>query len=127
MAKIQMPRDCGNAPRKLFLIDFNTAFANGDLEFFQELIPDKITWELVGQQQFTDKAGFLKALKSLPLWKVKELVVDSIITHGPEASVSGQVITKDKSVYRFCHIYRFNRASGVTISSLTSFMIKELN
>lgn len=127
MAKIQMPRDCGNAPRKLFLIDFNKALANGELDFFQVLIPDKITWEIVGQQQMTDKAGFLKALKGLQLWKVKELIVDSIITHGPEASVSGQVVAKDKSVYRFCHIYRFTRASGVTINSLTTFMIKELN
>jgi hypothetical protein len=127
MAKILLPRDCGNAPRKLFLIDFNVAFANGDMDFFQELIPDKIIWEIAGEQQISDKVSFLKDLKNRQLWKVKELVVESIITHGPEASVSGQVVAKDKSVYKFCHVYRFTRASGVTINSITTFVIKELN
>lgn len=127
MAKIQLPRDCGNAPRKLFLIDFNVAFANGDMDFFQELIPEKITWEIVGQQQVTDKESFLKALKTQQLWKVKELIVESIITHGPEASVSGLVVAKDKAVYKFCHVYRFTRASGVAINSITTFVIKEYN
>jgi hypothetical protein len=124
MAKIQVPRDCGNAPRKLFLIDFNSALANGDTDFFQELIPEKITWDIVGQGPITDKAGFLKAVKNLTLWKVKELVVETIITHGYEASVSGQVVAKDKSLYKFCHIYRFPKASGVTISTLTTFVVK---
>jgi hypothetical protein len=127
MAKIQMPRDCGNAPRKLFLMDFNKAFANGDLDFFQELIPDKITWDVVGRQPITDKESFLKTVKSFKLWKVKELIVETIITHGYEASVSGQVTTKDKSTYKFCHIYRFNKASGVTITSLTTFVMEQLN
>jgi hypothetical protein len=103
------------------------AFANGDMDFFQELIPDKIIWEIAGEQQISDKVSFLKALKDRQLWKVKELVVESIITHGPEASVSGQVVAKDKSVYKFCHVYRFTRASGVTINSITTFVIKELN
>jgi hypothetical protein len=124
MAKIQVPRDCGNAPRKLFLIDFNTALANGDTGFFEELIPEKITWDIVGQEPIADKAGFLKAVKSLALWKVKELVVETIITHGYEASVSGQVAAKDKSVYKFCHIYRFPKTNGVTIKSLTTFVVK---
>jgi hypothetical protein len=124
MAKIQVPQDCGNAPRKLFLVDFNTALANGDMDSFQELIPEKINWDIVGQELIADKAGFLKAVKVLPLWKVKELIVEAIITHGYEASLSGQVVAKDKSLYKFCHIYRFPKASGVTISSLTTFVIK---
>lgn len=46
----------------------------------------------------------------------------------PDAEITTrQVMAKDKLVYRFCHIYRFTRASGATINSLTTFMIKELN
>jgi len=124
MAKIQVPRDCGNAPRKLFLVDFNTALANGDPDFFQELIPEKINWDIVGQGAIADKTDFVKAMKNLALWNVKESIVETIITHGYEASVSGQVVAKDKSVYKFCHIYRFPKTSGVTIRSLTTFVVK---
>ncbi|MFL5744001.1 MAG: hypothetical protein ACJ751_05015 [Niastella sp.] len=48
-----------------------------------------------------------------------------VVMHGYEASGSGQVVAKDKLVYKFCHIYRFTRASGVTITTLTTFVVRQ--
>jgi hypothetical protein len=125
MAKIQIQPDCGNAPRKLFLKELNIALAKGDTAFIKDTIPELINWEIVGQKSATGKDDYLKALKEHKLWKVKELIVDTIITHGPDASVSGQIITSDKSMYKFCDIYRFKGAGGTSITSITTFLIKQ--
>jgi hypothetical protein len=125
MAKIQIQPDCGNAPRKLFLKELNIAFAEGDTAFIQDAIPEQINWEIVGQKSITGKDNYLKALKGHKLWKVKELIVDTIITHGHDASVSGQITASDKSIYKFCDIYRFKGAGGTTIHSITTFLIKQ--
>ena len=125
MAKIQIQPDCGNAPRKLFLKELHIALAEGDLDFIKDAIPEQINWEIVGQKSISGKDDYLKALKGYKLWKAKELIVDTIITHGPDASVSGEVIASDKSTYKFCDIYRFKGAGGTTINAITSFLIKQ--
>nr|WP_294794454.1 hypothetical protein [uncultured Mucilaginibacter sp.] len=124
MAKIIVQPDCGNAPRKLFLKDFNSALANGDIDFITANISEKIDWEIVGQSSVTGKQDYLKALHLHQLWKVKELVIDTIITHGPDASVSGQIIAADKSKFAFCDVYKFKGAGGTIINSIRTFIIK---
>ena len=123
MAKINIQPDCGNAPRKLYLKDLNVAIANGDIEFLTKNIHDSITWELVGHAKVTGKENYFKAIIEHKLWKVKELTIDTIITHGPDASVSGQVIAADHSSFSFCDIYRFKGAGGTTINSIKTFLI----
>ena len=125
MAKIKIQPDCGNAPRKLFLKELNVALANGDLDFFENNIPDNINWEVVGQLNVTGKEKYLKTAIEYILWKPKELIIDTIITHGPDASVSGQFIATDNSQYSFCEIFRFKGAGGTTINSIKSFLIKQ--
>lgn len=124
MAKIQIQSDCGNAPRRLFLKELLTAFAEGNVKHIQDVIPENINWDIVGQKQITGLENYMKALKGHVLWKVKELVVDTIITHGPDASVSGQITTTGKSSYKFCEVYRFKGAGGTTIKSISTFLIK---
>jgi len=125
MAKIIIPPDCGNAPRKLFLKNLHIAFANGDLDFVTTNIPEEISWETIGKKTVMGRKSYLTALKDSKHWKVKELRVDAIITHGPDASVSGQITVSDGSVFDFCDVYRFARASGMAIGSIKTFLIKE--
>ena len=125
MAKIQIQPDCGNAPRKLFLKDLNIAFANGDSEYLTDIVPEGINWVITGQKNITGKENYLKELKRHKFWKVKRLIIDTIITHGPDAAVSGQITTPDNLKFSFCDIYRFKGAGGTTINSITTFMIKQ--
>ena len=124
MAKITVQPDCGNAPRKLFLKDFNSALANGDIDFITANISEKINWEIIGQSSVTGKEDYLKALPRHQLWEVKELVINTIITHGPDASVSGEITTADKSKFAFCDVYKFKGAGGTTLNSIRTFIVK---
>lgn len=105
------------------ITEISTALANGDIEFLAKNIHDNITWEIVGYPLVTGKENYFKAIKGHKLWKVKELTVDTIITHGPDASVSGQVTAADNSTFAFCDIYRFKGAGGTTINSIKTFLV----
>jgi len=125
MAKINIHTDCGNAPRKIFLKNLYIAFANADIDFITQTIPENISWDIVGQKKIHKKNSYIKELKSNKIWKVKELTLDAIITHGSDASVSGNVIATDDSAFSFCDVYRFKSAGGTTIKSITTFSIKQ--
>src|SRR5690606_22511974 len=124
MAKVSIPPDCGNAPKKNLLKDLAVAAVNGDLKFVESLLSDDLTWEIVGQSSIAGKENVLKGLPQHKLWKAKELVVDTIITHGREASVNGQIVARDNSSYSFCEVFRFKSAGSTAIQSIKTFMIK---
>jgi hypothetical protein len=124
MANIQIQPDCGNAPRKLFLKELLIAIAEGNVKHLQNVIPEHIHWEIVGRKQVTGQQQFFKELKGHALFKAKELIVDAIITHGYDASVSGKITTANKATYKFCDVFRFKGATGAVISSITTFLIE---
>jgi hypothetical protein len=92
--------------------------------FLTTNISDTIHWEIVGKANVTGKDLFLKKILDHKLWKVKELVIDTIITHGTDASVSGQITTSDNSTFSFCDVYKLKGASGTTINSMKTFLIQ---
>lgn len=125
MGKISIQPNCGNSPRKQFLRDLNVAFVNGDEEYLLSNISENINWEILGKIKVAGQEDYLNAIMNHKLWKAKELVVDTIITHGPDASVSGTFISSDNSKYAFCDIYRFKGAGGFVINSIATFLIKQ--
>jgi len=124
MAKIEIKADCGNAPRKVFLADLTRAYADGDVSLLEEYIPDDIILEIVGSKKVFGKEHVLNELSKSPLWKLKQLTVDTIITHGRDAAVSGQIKLFDNAQFSFCDVYKFKGAGGTTIKEILRFLVK---
>ena len=124
MPKIVVQPDCGNAPRKRFLKDFVVAIAEGNMDYLKKNIPEKISWEIIGSGTIAGKEDILNELRNHAAQNAKEVVMDTIITHGPDACISGKITRSDKSQYRFCDIYRFKGAGGFVLHSITTFLIK---
>lgn len=122
MAEIIIQPDCGNSPRKLLLKNLNIAIAGGHEEFVAENIDNDIYWNIKGHTVITGKENYIRALKSHKLWNVKKLTVDSIITHGADASVSGNFLTSGNLKYAFCDIYKFKSAGNSLIKSISTFL-----
>lgn len=124
MAEISIQVDCGNSPKKEFLKDYHVALANGDIDFVATNVVQDIHWEVVGGAFVNTKDDFLKAVQQFEQWNVKRLAVDTIITHGIDASVNGQIITQYDEHFVFCNIYKFKGFKGTAIKSIKSFMMK---
>lgn len=55
MTKITVIPDCGNAPKKEFLKDFNIAFATGEADFIIQHVSDNIVWSIYGDKDIIGK------------------------------------------------------------------------
>ena len=125
--QVTFPKDCGNAPRKTFLKDFHLALAKGDLNFLEQHIEDKFSWELIGKNSMETKQKYLQEVQQHAHWKVENLTIVSIITHGNDAAVYGKFTTAGNKKFRFCDLYTFKGSKGFMIKSIKCFLIKEEN
>lgn len=124
MVKITVGEDCGNAPKKLLLKDFNIAFAERDIDLVADSLSDDITWNIVGDKEVQGKVDFVEALEQTNREQVSELTISKIITHGKEAAVSGIRTLENGKHYAFCDVYEFSGAKGPQIKTITSYIIK---
>ncbi len=123
MVKVIVSADCGNAPKKLFLKQFNTAFAEGNIEFLAESVSDDIVWKIVGTQLIAGKAEFDATLEKIDFTENSEVTVKRIITHGKEAAANGEIVTTTGQKYTFCDFYEFSGAKGMRVKFIESYNI----
>ena len=124
MTKLTATPDCGNAPKKAFLRDFNVAFARADIPALLAAVTDDFAWDMVGDKRVTGKAAFAAALDEMKQHTAAELVIDKIITHGREAAVSGTMVMQDGRRFSFADIYTFRGAKGDMIYALVSYVVE---
>ena len=99
------------------------AFANGNIDYITDNLPEQITWLIIGEKIINGKKNFLTELEKHKLWKTKDLIIDTIITHGTDASVAGLATLENNTGFSFCDIYKFKGAGGTGINSITTFII----
>lgn len=125
MLKITVGEDCGNAPKKILLRDFNIAFAKNDVKLLLQNINDNIRWNIVGDKLIEGKDQFAKAVESMKQPKTVELTIENILTHGNGGATDGVIKREDGSSYAFCDVYRFSsNAKDAKIKEITSYVIK---
>lgn len=117
--------DCGNAPKKKILLDFNVAFAKNDIDYLSGIVSDDITWDMVGDKVIHGKAQFLESLEQMADVVVTELHIKDIITHGNVGSAHGTLTFDDGAIYAFCDVYKFGSFSkNAKIKEITSYVIR---
>lgn len=123
MLDIQYPRDCGNAPKKKVILDFNIAFANGDVDGILAFLTDNAVWEMVGDRTLAGRNEIRAALQEMSVFKAEKLEVLQIITHGKDASACG-VLEFGESRVMFADFYEFTSAGSRQIKRMRSFAHK---
>lgn len=109
--KVVCPVDCGNAPRKAILRDWNIALAGGDASSVAELLADNVVYEPIGAQPIEGKAAvesFLEEESRAGSAGPGEFHIHSIITHGNTAALNATLVMNDGWRVDYCHVYLFN-------------------
>ena len=88
MTKITVPADCGNTPKKVFLIEFNKAFATGNGDFIIDHISNNITWIIYGDKTIQGKEDFTNEMYVMKESVADELILESLLTYGTEGVVT---------------------------------------
>lgn len=124
MTKISVAEDCGNAPKKEYVREFNVAFAEADVEKILDMFSDEAEWDMVGNTTYRGKNEIREALQTAKLQKAEELQIDNILSHGNRCSANGTLVFKDVSIY-FSDVYVFSsHAVGARIKKLISYAIE---
>ncbi len=119
--KVQLPTDCGNAPRIGIVGDFAVKWAAGDVAGASEWLADNVIWTLVGGPTHS---GTEAAEETRPPFTPQRVDVISIITHGRLASCDGYLQTDDRRI-SFSHVFRFaNTSKNAKIVELRSYCIE---
>jgi len=114
-------KDCGNAPRKLLLHDFYKGVYRGETASLTDFLHEQFVWEFPGGTIQNDKKAALEYLSQYYASRMRQLTITNMITHGPEAAVSGTVLTESGLEYHFCEIFTFSSAGSAKIKRVSSF------
>ena len=119
--KVSIPNDCGNAPRKKFLVEFNRAFAEANVDFVLDHVSDDIVWNMVGDKELHGKTSMRSEMESMMVGRASTMVLYSVITHGREAAANGEFHYPGGEKIAFCDVYQFTKTTGNTVKSITSY------
>ena len=110
--KITIKEDCGNAPKKQFIKDFFVAIAQENIKTVMNMVSDDICLEIIGYQTAQGKQAvqLLFEKNAQPL-NGRELVIDTILSHGNRGAANGILKYKDGRTVDFCTLYTFDSYS----------------
>lgn len=122
---ILCPISCENAPKKRVIRDYLIASAAGDQDRLETLVADSLTWIVPGKTPLEGRTPFIKTVLTQQQ-DLSSLDIQSILTHGREASAHGILTdTKGNKTY-FSDIYLFaNSKKEAKISQITSFVLTD--
>lgn len=122
--KLHTKVDCGNAPKKELVKNLTVQFVTYDLDKAMDHMVDNVEWILVGDKPIVGKEQFKTELLKMSGNKATELTILSIITHGKEAAVHGEMTMEDGSVFGFADFYEFTSAKGTKVKSIMSYIVQ---
>ncbi|WP_235297336.1 nuclear transport factor 2 family protein [Portibacter marinus] len=124
MAKLTLNADCGNSPKLTFIKEFNIAFGEGDDEFLVDCVTDDIIWEIVGEKTIEGKEKYKKEILKMKEYKVSEMVVDKVLSHGKTGAANGVLSMSDGKRYAFADFYEFKSHTSTQLKSITSYSME---
>lgn len=112
-----------HSPKKQFIQELTVLFASYQVDKVKLYFADDIIWTLVGDAPIQGKEQFANALRRMAGNKATELTIHTILTHGKEATVNGEMVMADGKRYGFSDFYIFTSAGAKIIQSITSYVI----
>ncbi|MFH6982796.1 nuclear transport factor 2 family protein [Marinoscillum luteum] len=124
--KLNIRTSCENAPKKELIKDLTVLFAAYDISQAMQYLEDDVIWTLVGDEPIVGKEPFAAALMEMAHNKATELTIHSIVTHGKEAAINGEMVMGDGNVFGFADFYEFTSVKGSKVRSITSYVVQKV-
>jgi len=121
--KFTHPENCGNAPKKLLLIQLYKAIAFADAQFLLESLEEAVVLEIVGDRTVKGKDDVISEIKGFADRDLTGVHIGDVLTHGNVAAAYGTLSFRDFSV-EFCDVYKFGRfGPKAKITEIRSYRI----
>ena len=122
MLIVEAPEDCGNAPRKRVIRDFIVALYSGQTPEVLGYLSENVNWKMIGSWDASDKTGVGHYLSQYT--KIVHLRIGTIITHGTDCGIDGEITFESGQQAAFCHVLIFTGgARTAKIKAVRSYQI----
>ncbi|GAA2042989.1 nuclear transport factor 2 family protein [Yaniella flava] len=122
LSVVDIPENCGNAPRKIVIRDFLIALYSRAADAVIATLQDDIQWQLVGSRTLSTAADVRQWLGAEE--PVNELKLHTIITHGTDCGADGTIRHPDGSQSHFNHVIVFaGHGKNAKIKEIRSYII----
>lgn len=118
---VSIPDDCSNSPREQFIVEFNRAFAEVEVDFVLDHVSDEIAWDMVGDKKVSGKTAMRDEMESMMAGTASSMVLHSVVTHGREAASNGEFGCPGGEEIAFCDVYMFTKTTANTVKRITSY------
>ena len=125
MTQITAPTNCGNAPKQLFIKDFLSFTAQGEIENALQMLTEDVELDIPGHATRQGKAAVAQLLREdAAREKVAALIISNLLSHGTKCAADGVLQFAGGSEVRFCGIYQFSSNSkNAKIKQITTYSI----
>ncbi len=79
---------------------------------------------IIGDRRVEEKEKFTAELEKMKSEKATELIIDQILSPGKEGATNEIMKMQNGKEYAFSDFYKFKRAKGAIIKSITSYVIE---
>lgn len=121
--KLNIKPNCDNTPKKELIKNLTVAFASYNIEKAMNYMDTNVKWTLVGEAPIVGKVQFVAALEKMSHNKAKTLTIESILTHGKEAAVHGEMLMEDRTVFGFSDFYEFKSIRSEVVKTIVSYVV----
>lgn len=124
MLTINVPEDCGNAPNKRLLKDWFVHLVEGNLKDALLMLDEKVTVRVFGYWETKDKQSLQKQLASFQHNPFIEASIHTIITHGRDAALNGEIIDEDQTEFHVCLFFTLSMGRKRLIKTIDAYVMK---
>lgn len=125
MVKINVKIDCGNAPKKEFIRDFEIAYAKKDRTGILQSLDPKIEWVMIGDKTLSGKDEVEKSLNEMFEISFTELSIENLMTHGKVGGANGTITLDNGAVLGFSDIFTFtSHAKDAKLKKISSYVVE---
>ena len=120
--QVDIPGNCGNAPRHQIIIGIIEALLAKDLQALHERCAEDVRWEIAGSGKITGFEAIAQWAKSGT--PTDSLKFSSVLTHGKEGSVDGICTDDSGASTHFSHVFQFASAGkNAKLKAVRSYFI----
>lgn len=120
--RILCAEDCGNAPKKILIRDYEIAVAKNAAGDFLPYLANHCVWEIIGERELQGVENIQSTVQEESSRKPIELHIENILTHGTIGAANGTMKYQNSSL-AFCNIYHFTSFKNAKIKRITSYRI----
>lgn len=125
MTKIVSPKDCGNSPKSVTVVDLYKHLFKFNLKRSSTLVAEDVVFTIHGHGDYRGMEGLRQMIDDMKTSIPKKVAITNVISHGTFVAAQGEITMNDDSKMAFAEIFEFTgNGKGAKIKKVDSYVVE---